>query len=319
MLDEHLDMPVAEDFYESAVTEYRFWMDQSEENSRRFITMTDSDGNEHNLNRYWDDNPAPREESWIEDVSTFEESGSDDENAFYRHIRAACESGWDFSSRWLADGKTLATIDTTNILPVDLNTLLWFAEKQLAEWSKRFSKQKVADTFHERAERRKSSINTLMWSDDHGFYFDFHAKKKKRTPAYSLAAVYPLYFKLANQKQAEAVSGKLESDFLMDGGLLTTIADTGQQWDSPNGWAPLQWLAVVGLRNYGFNSLAKEISSRWLALNEKVYRNTGKMVEKYNVADINKEGGGGEYPLQDGFGWTNGVFSALSDLEKSTG
>ena len=315
MLDDHLDEPVAEEFYDSAVTEYRFWMDQSEENSRRFVSLTDSGGQEHNLNRYWDDNPSPREESWREDVATYRDSGSGEDTQFYRHIRAACESGWDFSSRWLEDGKSLASIDTTNIIPIDLNTLLWFAEKQLAEWSKQFSKPKVADAFSERADRRKATINKLMWSNGDGFYVDYHLEKNAQTGRLSLAAVYPLYFKMADQQQAEGVAQRIKDDFLKDGGLLTTTAKTGQQWDAPNGWAPLQWLAVVGLRHYGFDSLAEEITGRWLNLNKKVYQDTGKMVEKYNVIDIKKEGGGGEYPLQDGFGWTNGVFSALSNLD----
>ena len=105
----------------------------------------------------------------------------------------------------------------------------------------------------------------------------------------------------------------LEHQFLKDGGLLTTTVDTGQQWDPPHGWAPLQWIAVIGLENYGLSTLADDIRTRWLKLNEHVYDETGKMVEKYNVSDILKKGGSGEHPLQDGFGWTNGVFSALSD------
>ena len=44
------------------------------------------------------------------------------------------------------------------------------------------------------------------------------------------------------------------------------------------------------------------------------YRATGKLVEKYNVADALVEAGGGEYPTQDGFGWTNGVLRRLLAL-----
>ena len=93
-------------------------------------------------------------------------------------------------------------------------------------------------------------------------------------------------------------------------GLATTTADTGQQWDAPNGWAPLQWLAIGGLRNYGEETLAGTIAQRWVAKNVEVYRGTGKLVEKYDVTG-SAAGGGGEYPLQDGFGWTNGVLRRL--------
>ena len=76
------------------------------------------------------------------------------------------------------------------------------------------------------------------------------------------------------------------------------------------GWAPLQWIAYQGLKNYHFDQLANEIRSRWLNLNDQIFKQTGKMTEKYNVVE-QTEGGGGNYPLQDGFGWTNGVYLKL--------
>ena len=93
--------------------------------------------------------------------------------------------------------------------------------------------------------------------------------------------------------------------------MVSTTKDTGQQWDYPNGWAPQQWMAVQGLRNYQYFQLADEIASRWVSVTEKVYRDTGKMMEKYNVVDLSLTAGGGEYPTQDGFGWTNGVTLTL--------
>ena len=95
---------------------------------------------------------------------------------------------------------------------------------------------------------------------------------------------------------------------------MTTLKETGQQWDSPNGWAPLQWLTIQGLRNYGQDDLAKDLAERWMKLNVKVYKATGKLMEKYDVMDLSKPAGGGEYPGQDGFGWTNGVFLELVNL-----
>ncbi|MCB0634403.1 MAG: trehalase, partial [Lewinella sp.] len=84
-----------------------------------------------------------------------------------------------------------------------------------------------------------------------------------------------------------------------------------------NGWAPLQWITIKGLRNYGDVVLADSIKTNWIKLNTKVYKNTGKMVEKYNVSDMSLEAGGGEYPVQDGFGWTNGVLLHLVEENRS--
>lgn len=315
MIADEFGADIIADFFDEAILEYRFWMDKTrdDKDNRRAVIFTDTGGDQHQLNRYWDDNPSPREESYIEDVKEFEESGLENDTLFYRHIRAACESGWDFSSRWLADMSNLASIETTNILPIDLNTLLWYAENRLAKWSDILGHPKQAATFQQLADKRKSSINQLMWDSGRSSFFDYHIHRQQMTDTYSLAAVYPLYFKLADPAQAKAVAKTLENKLLKDGGLLTTTSETAQQWDAPNGWAPLQWMAVIGLENYGHSALANEIRTRWLRLNEQVYSETGKMVEKYNVSDIHKKGGGGEYPLQDGFGWTNGVFSALSD------
>ena len=102
-------------------------------------------------------------------------------------------------------------------------------------------------------------------------------------------------------------------NFLKPGGLITTTLESGQQWDAPNGWAPLQWISYKGLKSYGFEELANKIKVNWLSLNEAVYKSTGKFTEKYNVTNTSGETGGGEYPNQDGFGWTNGVFLALKN------
>lgn len=63
--------------------------------------------------------------------------------------------------------------------------------------------------------------------------------------------------------------------------------------------------------NYGFAETAVDGRNRWLALNDKVFKATGKMTEKYNVVDTALTTSGGEYPNQDGFGWRNGVYLAM--------
>ncbi len=280
--------------------EYSFWMDP---HNNRVIKLTGG-----SLNRYWDKNATPRPESYREDVSLASGLTPMKKKRLYRNIRAACESGWDFSSRWLADKKSLSTIHTTDILPVDLNSLLYNLENTLSDLYQLAGNPNKATIYREKSERRKKLILTWCWNEHTGFFEDYDFVRKKHTGVQSLAAVYPLYFKLANVKQAEDVANKLKKSFLFDGGLVTTLNNTGQQWDAPNGWAPLQWMAVCGLENYGMNELASTIATRWMTLNKKVFLSTGKMMEKYNVENINLKAGGGEYPSQDGFGWTNGVY-----------
>ncbi len=110
---------------------------------------------------------------------------------------------------------------------------------------------------------------------------------------------------------AKQASEKITSLLLKDGGVTTTANTTGQQWDAPNGWAPLQWMTIWGLDRCGQRVLARDIAKRWIKLNVDVFKRTGKLMEKYNVVDTHLEAGGGEYGGQDGFGWTNGVLLAL--------
>jgi alpha,alpha-trehalase len=270
------------------------------------------------LNRFFDKSPKPRPEAYKEDIELAQNSNRPHE-LLYHDIRSACESGWDFSSRWLADQQQLKTIQTTYILPVDLNSLLYGMECMIARSHYLLGDKDNFREWKNRAQKRKALIQQYFWDERDGFYFDYHFKNKKHTSSLTLAGVYPLFFKIADSTQAAKVAWLLERKFLKEGGLVTTLTATGEQWDYPNGWAPLQWMAFKGLKNYGYHELADKIARRWLRLNQQVYHKTGKMMEKYNVTDTTLLSGGGEYPTQDGFGWTNGVYlKLLGEMKRKT-
>ncbi|WP_343486299.1 alpha,alpha-trehalase TreF [Allomuricauda sp. d1] len=288
--------------------EYNFFMahDSIEQpfNGSQHVVKMPSSGF---LNRYWDSGSTPRPEAYKEDHHLAQDMGTEAEKEqLYRDLRSAAESGWDFSSRWFLKDDFSST-GTTAILPVDLNCLLYHLEQQLAVGAQLQGDEKLADSYKKLAADRRELINEYMWNDEIGFYMDYNFKERQQTPHLTLGGVFPLFFEIAPPEQAKKVKETLMQKFLKDGGLVTTLKHTGQQWDAPNGWAPLQWIAVNGLLNYGFADEAKEIMQRWLALNEKTFKNTGKMMEKYNVEDLSLLSGGGEYETQDGFGWTNGV------------
>ena len=262
------------------------------------------------LNRYWDKNNTPRPESYKEDVELSHQSAQKPE-ILYRHLRAAAESGWDFSSRWFSDPHSFASIHTTDIIPVDLNCLLVNLEETLAEAHAHTGDKTQANQYLERAQNRKAAIQTYCWDEAQGFYFDYDFKAGHRTPHWTLAAAFPLFFGIASQSQADRVADAFEKKFLQPGGFSTTLLHTGQQWDAPNGWAPLQWMAYKGLQRYGHNALAQKAKSRWINANQKVFEKTGKLTEKYDVFNEDLEASGGEYPNQDGFGWTNGVLLGM--------
>ncbi|HEY6877839.1 MAG TPA: alpha,alpha-trehalase TreF [Polyangiales bacterium] len=261
------------------------------------------------LNRYWDALDTPRDEAYREDVATAGASQRDP-SAVYRELRAAAESGWDFSSRWLADGASLATIQTTHIVPPDLNALLFNLEETIARACEVVQDRSCVSELHAAARARAAAIDAYLWSPELGAYVDYDHLRNARAQHVTAATFYVLYVGACDKERAHAVAESALPALLAPHGLAATTLRSGQQWDAPNGWAPLSWLAIEGLRRYGFTAQAEQLAARWIDTNLALYEREGKLTEKYDVMDTER-GSGGEYPAQDGFGWTNGVLRQL--------
>jgi alpha,alpha-trehalase len=297
--------------------EHAFWMEGSAQlrpstAHRRVVRLPDG----ALLNRYWDDRPDPRPESFREDYELAQTLPEARREVFYRNVRASAESGWDFSSRWMRDPKDLRTLETIDLAPVDLNSLLYHAERTIAAlhgFRRGAGDAEAAQRFNTAAAVRRAAVLAHMYDSAGTFFFDVRWRSGERvTDRPTLAAASALYFGLATPEQGRAVAARLEREFARGGGFVTTLVASGQQWDAPNGWPPLQWLTIEGVRRYGRADLANNVRDRWVALNRRIYQTTGKMTEKYDVVDITRPAGGGEYPTQDGFGWSNGVALAFS-------
>ncbi len=305
------------EFLPSLLMEYRFWMKGRRsihthaENQAfsRVVKMPDGSV----LNRYFDNKTTPRPEMQGDDLEIAGQARSTNKDKIFLDFRAAAESGWDFSSRWFRDPKEIQSIHTTDIVPVDLNCLLYHHENILADSYKMLRQPMFIKKFLKLAAKRADSINKYCWDEKEKFYCDYDFRIGQSTGRITMAGVFPLYAGIASAEQAKHVAKRIEKDFLKEGGLVATLEDNGQQWDAPNGWAPLQWVAILGLRHYGYGGLANEIRDRWLKSNELVFARKQKMLEKYNVVEAGSDGKGGEYPVQDGFGWTNGVYATLKD------
>ncbi|MFN3986746.1 MAG: trehalase family glycosidase [Rhodocyclaceae bacterium] len=314
--------------------EYRWWMARPADAPQAWRRTVAVGGTV--LNRYWDDHDGPREESYAEDVDLLAHVAPSRRAELFRNLRAGAESGWDFSSRWLADevgvwdvqaghggprppagavtvsgghadaAMGLATIRCTYLLPVDLNSLLYDMEAQLGRWLFATAPGR-ARSYAAAAVARREALTRLCHDPAAGWWFDYDWRAAARSPHWTLAGAYPLAYGVADARHSEAMAANIEQRFLRPGGVVTTLRRSGQQWDSPNGWAPLQWVVATGLHAHGHDALAREVASRFVALVEREFRRTGKLMEKYDVCNPSQPVGGGEYPVQEGFGWTNGV------------
>ena len=310
LLASHTDDSVLAEFLPHMMREHLlFWMDGAAKlsvgESNRRVVMTEKGP----LNRYWDDVATPRQESFIEDESLANASTREAE-AIYRDLRAGAESGWDFSSRWF-NGEDLSSISTSEIVPVDLNSLLVMVEQVIAKAASIKGLPELSSHYEQLAKQRAEALEYYFFNEAVGCYVDLDLAGLNQREHQSLAMCFPLFAGISSKQRAVSVMTKLNEEFLKPGGWVTTNNDSGEQWDSPNGWAPLQWICFQGLKQYQFDELAEEGVKRWLSTLDLVFNQTGKMLEKYNVVSPGEIAGGGEYAVQDGFGWTNGTYLAL--------
>lgn len=224
------------------------------------------------------------------------------------HDLAEAESGWDMTTRF--NRRCL------DYLPVDLNAYLYKYEKDFEEAAKILGKPDEEQLWRKAALKRKKAMNHLMWNGRRKFFFDYDYHKQHQSQVASLAAYTAMWAGLATEKQARALVASL-SRFEMKGGLATTedpalklviAPKTPTQWAYPNGWAPLHFFVVYGLKRYGYHKEAERIARKWLNNNLQWFSENGVFLEKYNVVDPSKPAVEGLYPSQTGFGWTNAVF-----------
>ena len=232
---------------------------------------------------------------------------------FYRSDRSMRESGFDISERF--GPFNMGVLDYN---PVGLNALLYRMERDMAEIEKDLGRSDKAAPWIERARSRRRRVDKYMWDKKAGLYYDYDYVRGERRRYPFLTTFYPLWAGMASARQAARVRANLPI-FERAGGLRTSAMETGFQWDSPFGWAPLEWISVRGLRRYGYNRAADRISINFLSLVLKEFLSQGTVVEKYDVVRRTSSVGArikfGYHSNEIGFGWTNAVFELLdSDL-----
>jgi len=265
---------------------------------------------------------GPRPESYREDYEVAMSVPAPARSPLYVEYKSGAESGWDYSSRWIVNGDSnrgdLKHLGVTSILPVDLNSLLCYNAKVLSDFYAHLGDESKRATYSNLHLRMKASVHDLFWDEEDGTWYDRDAKSLKRRKYFYQSNLHPLWTGCFNESQSTEVVDKvvqyLKKNQVMDyiGGVPTSKLNSGQQWDFPNAWAPLQHLFVMGLRNVAHlnpeaGDMARNLSKKWIESNYRGYRDTKAMFEKYNIELRGAPGGGGEYDVQAGFGWTNGV------------
>lgn len=315
LLEDSFDLELARAALPTLLKEHAFWMQTGEAGHAVEVPLLS--GETATLNRYVSSTEAPRPEAYREDLESAAAVELPQRRAVFSEIAAAAESGWDFSSRWLEDGKSLHTARTSELLPVDLNAIMFRFEHNLQHLAAIVGESATAAHFGAAAHSRQRAMDELMWSDSRRQWLDVHwpTGSYDAAAASSAANFSPLWAGCFSKRQAALATQSLRhSGLIQDGGVATTLSPSSHQWDWPNAWAPLQDMIIEGLERTGradAHALGLQIARSWVASNLYAWRSTRFMFEKYSAVESGVGGGGGEYTPQVGFGWSNGVALSL--------
>jgi alpha,alpha-trehalase len=229
---------------------------------------------------------------------------------YITHLGAEHESGWDMTSRF--HDRCL------DYLPVDLNACLYKYETDIAQAYELVNNKIQSKKYQKRAEARKEQMNILMWNERLKFFCDYNFHTQQHSQFFSVAGFYPLWANMASPEQAALIREHILPMFEFEGGITNTqahgLSADKKQHDYPNGWPQQQWIVIKGLLNYGFREDAERIAKKWLDMNVKIFKETGKFWEKYNVVNCDiGVSNSDRYILQSGFAWTNAIFVRLID------
>ncbi|XP_058050092.1 trehalase isoform X2 [Ahaetulla prasina] len=280
--------------------EYHFWQDH------RAVNISVG-GKQYSLNHYNVQVGEPRPESYMKDVELAMGLEEEAQQNLWAELQSAAESGWDFSSRWFLPGfpslhDPLQDTQVRGVVPVDLNAILCKVEQLLATFYQVLGRGEKASRFWAARRQRAAALTAVLWNEEAGVWLDYRILHQRHNPAFYPSNISPLWAECdVDLRRAEKALCYLEESSALSyaNGLPTSLTRTGQQWDFPNAWAPLQHMVIIGLAKSSSpraQELAFSLAQHWLRMNLAVYKKHGGMFEK------------------EGFGWTNGVALQLLDL-----
>ncbi|EFN71520.1 Trehalase [Camponotus floridanus] len=294
--------------------EFDYWQNE------KMVTIV-KNGIPYRMARYVTNSNGPRPESYKEDYQLVQQLPEQERGEIYNDLKAAAESGWDFSYRWCIRidrnaNLSLINVSTSDIIPVDLNAILQRNARLLARFHGILGNPEKVWRYAKIAVDYQAAIDNVLWNEDEGIWLDYDTRDKGSRNSFYPSNLTPLYTMSYNRNKSldyalKAISylkrNQIDSYF---GGTPSSVNYTGEQWDFPNAWPPLQSFLILGLYRTGVKeavNMAETLAGRWLRSNYIGYDEYGKMFEKYNAIHPGEGGGGGEYGVQEGFGWTNGI------------
>ncbi|XP_050422489.1 trehalase-like [Adelges cooleyi] len=304
-------------------SEFNFWL------TNRTVKV-ERNGNVYLMGQYNTHTKEPRPESYFQDKTlAMHLPNEEDKNELYSRLKAAAESGWDFSTKHYNNfGQNtgdLANTDPQNFIYVELNAILQANAVVLAHMFKLLGNIEKYKYYNDIGNRFQIGINALLWNEEEGIWLDYDLTTKSSRKYFYTSNFAPLWTG-SYERKLRAYYGKRALDYLLVNGVInqdgtprlicvpTSNVNSSQQWDYPNCWPPLQAMVIQGLDRTKYKpaqTVALNLAKSWINTNYVGYANSGTMFEKYSALEVGTTGGGGEYTPQTGFGWTNGIVFEL--------
>lgn len=190
----------------------------------------------------------------------------------------------------------LTNLNTRSIIPVDLNSIIYWNAIILSEFNELLNDDKKTEYYRGIASQWQEAVENILWHDDVGAWLDYDLINNKRRDYFYTTNIAPLWTGCYDQHKKEFIVRHV-MDYLKKnkitehlGGVPTSYEHTGEQWDFPNAWPPLQHMMIVGLNETGdvyAQALAFEMTQMWMRSNYKAHEETGAMFEKVFFSALN--------------------------------
>lgn len=294
------------------IKEHSYWM-------KNKLVEVEVNNIKYRLNIFKASTGKPRPESYFEDIHTASEYQTEEERAkVYCDIASAAESGYDFSSRWFKDPMNMSTIQTSDIIPVDLNAVLFRTELIISELCLLKGDLENSRLFKKHSIKRRLAVNKLLWSSENYCWADYNMKSNKLMDHFYVSNLSPICVGMKPPlgiTELEIISKHQRLFEGYNGGVPVSFLKTTQQWDFNNVWAPNQHSLIMMLLNHD-REQALKLAKKFVNTVYLGWKRSGMVFEKYDVHVPGERGTGGEYEVQSGFGWTNGVVFTLINTFK---
>lgn len=193
---------------------------------------------QHQVYQYRTESNVPRPESFREDIDLVKQlTKPEEKRQIWQDVASAAESGWDFSSRWLNDSINLRTIQTTSVVPVDLNSFMCWNFDILSYLYGELDEDEKSTLYRDRYLNFRRAFQKVFYVKKESGWYDYNLKTKSHNLNFYPSSFIPLFthcYHSINLAQSERIFRKMDEMgvFNFAGGIPTR---------SVVGWLLLGW------------------------------------------------------------------------------